>query len=129
MQGDLVSLSDLKGKNVYIDVWATWCGPCKIEIPYLKDLEIEYRDKNIVFMGVSVDVEAKRQAWIDMIEEKNIKGIQLFANGWSQITKDYAINSIPRFMIFDANGKVVSLDAPRPSSNKIRDVLNKLIKN
>lgn len=127
MQGDLVSLSDFKGEIVYIDVWATWCGPCKIEIPYLKDLETEYRDKNIVFMGVSVDVEAKRQAWLDMIEEKDIKGIQLFANGWSKITKDYAINSIPRFMIFDANGKVVNLDAPRPSSSDIRDILNNLI--
>ena len=61
-----------------------------------------------------------KQKWIDMINDKNMGGIQLFANGWSQICKDYAINSIPRFMLFDREGNIMSVDAPRPSSDEIR---------
>jgi hypothetical protein len=53
--GGTTSLDDLKGKFVYIDVWATWCGPCKVEIPHLKEVEKEFHDKNIAFVSISVD--------------------------------------------------------------------------
>ena len=59
-----------------------------------------------------------------MIKEKDLGGIQLWANGWSQITKDYAIFGIPRFMLISREGKIISNDAPRPSSDKIRALLN-----
>lgn len=120
--GNDVSLSSLKGKLVYVDVWATWCGPCKAEIPALKELEVEYHDKNIQFLSVSVDTD--KEAWETMVTEKELGGIQLWADGWSQITKDYAIFGIPRFMLFDAAGNVISTDAVRPSSDEIRDLLN-----
>jgi thiol-disulfide isomerase/thioredoxin len=125
--GNEVSLSDFVGSVVYVDVWATWCGPCLAEIPFLHDLEAEYSDKNITFIGVSLDVEKNRQSWLDMIEEKDMNGVQIFAYGWSQITEDYAINSIPRFMLFDSEGKVSDLDAERPSSEHIRSALDALL--
>ena len=50
--------------------------------------------------------------WLDFIETEGLKGIQLLANGWSKITKDYKINGIPRFMVFDKKGNIVSADAP-----------------
>ena len=53
------SLADFSGKLVYVDVWATWCGPCKAEIPSLQKLEGEYHDKNITFLSVSVDTDDK----------------------------------------------------------------------
>ena len=64
---------------------------------------------DVVFLGVSVD-EAKenKQKWLDFIETEGLKGIQLLANGWSKITKDYKINGIPRFMVFDKKGNIVS---------------------
>jgi thiol-disulfide isomerase/thioredoxin len=120
--GNDVSLSSLKGKLVYVDVWATWCGPCKAEIPALQALEAEYHDKNIQFLSVSVDTD--KAAWETMVAEKELGGIQLWADGWSEITKDYAIFGIPRFMLFDEAGNVVSTDAIRPSSDEIRDLLN-----
>jgi len=126
IDGKMVSLSDFIGSYVYVDVWATWCGPCKYEIPFLIQLETDYHDANIVFMSVSTDLEDKRKVWRDMINDKKMGGVQLIStDGWkSQILKDYAINGIPRFMLFDANGNVISTDAPRPSSEKIRKLLD-----
>ena len=118
----LFSLSDYEDHLVYVDVWATWCGPCKAEIPSLKKLEKEYEEKNIVFLSVSVDED--KEAWINMINKEELGGVQLWANGWSQITKDYAIFGIPRFMLFSVNGNVISTDAPRPSSEEIRPLLD-----
>ena len=126
MDGNMVSLSDFIGSYVYVDIWATWCGPCKYEIPFLIQLEKDYHDANIIFMSVSVDVEKAKQKWIDMINEKDMGGVQLIStDGWqSQIMKDYAINSIPRFMLFDPDGNVISVNAVRPSSEEIREIFN-----
>ena len=126
IDSNMVSLSDFKGSYVYVDIWATWCGPCKYEIPFLIQLEKDYHDANIIFMSVSVDVEKAKQKWIDMINEKDMGGVQLIStDGWqSQIMKDYAINSIPRFMLFDPDGNVISVNAVRPSSEEIREIFN-----
>ena len=126
MDSNMISLSDFKGSYVYVDVWATWCGPCRYEIPFLIQLEKDYHDENIIFMSVSVDVENAKQKWIDMINEKDMGGVQLIStDGWkSQIMKDYAINGIPRFMLFDRESNVISVDAPRPSSEEIRGIFD-----
>ena len=123
--GESVSLSSFKGSLVYVDVWATWCGPCKAEIPYLKSLEQDYHEQNIVFLSVSVDTN--KDKWLKMVEEEALGGVQLWADGWSQITKDYAIFGIPRFMLFSEDGKVISNDAPRPSNGDIRELFDKYL--
>jgi thiol-disulfide isomerase/thioredoxin len=120
--GNEFSLSSFNSSLVYVDVWATWCGPCKAEIPALKELEHDYQNNNITFLSVSVDTD--KEAWLNMVAEKELGGVQLWADGWSAITKSYAINGIPRFMLFDANGNVISLDAPRPSSDEIRGLID-----
>jgi thiol-disulfide isomerase/thioredoxin len=127
-KGGKTSLKDLKGKYVYIDVWATWCAPCKAEIPFLKTLEKEYEGKNIQFVSISVDKQNAHDAWKKMVKEKEMSGIQLFAdnNFESKFIKDYGINSIPRFILIDPNGKIVDADTMRPSNPKIKDFLNKL---
>lgn len=128
LAGKKVSLSDFKGKVVLVDVWATWCGPCKKEIPALKKLEEEMRGKEIVFMSVSVDEEKDYQKWKDFVAKEELKGVQLFASGWSEIAKNYDIKGIPRFMVFDQQGNIVSIDAPRPSSRELRIQLDALLK-
>ena len=125
--GEPVSLSSFKGSLVYVDVWATWCGPCKAEIPYLKTLEQDYHEQNIVFLSVSVDTD--KDQWLKMVEEEALSGVQLWADGWSQITKDYAIFGIPRFMLFSEDGKVISNDAPRPSNEETRELFDKHLAN
>ncbi|WP_300567339.1 TlpA disulfide reductase family protein [Flavobacterium sp.] len=120
-KGGKTSLESLKGKYVYIDVWATWCGPCRREIPSLQKVEEQYEGKNIEFVSLSIDAKKDYEKWKKFVDEKKLGGIQLFAdNDWnSQFAKDYAIEGIPRFILIDPNGNIVSADAPRPSDPKL----------
>lgn len=126
--GNMVSLSDFRGKIVVVDVWATWCGPCRGEIPHLVKLEKEMEGRDVVFIGVSVDEKKDYQLWKETLDKEGLHGVQLFADGWSQIVKDYKIKGIPRFMVFDREGKVVSIDAPRPSTPQLKQLLESLLK-
>ncbi len=121
-----VSLSSLKGKYVYIDIWATWCGPCVREIPEMKKLIEKFAGKNVAFVGVSLD--DTRQTWHKMVVKNELKGIQLYAGGWSSsIAQDYNVNSIPRFVLVGTEGEIIDVNAPRPSEN-IAEILNGLEK-
>ena len=126
--GGTTSLSDLKGKFVYIDVWATWCGPCKREIPFLQKVEKQYEGKNIQFVSLSVDKLDDIDKWRKMVGEKKLGGIQLFAdNSWkSDFVTGYLIKGIPRFILIDPNGIIVNSNAPRPSESKLIDLFNEL---
>ena len=128
-KGGKTSLEDLKGKVVYVDVWATWCGPCLREIPALKILEADYHNKNIAFVSLSIDEKKDYNKWRTMITEKNLDGIQLMAdNDWkSKFVIDYGIKGIPRFIIIDTKGNIVNSDAPRPSNPDIRKAFDELL--
>lgn len=129
VNGKMVSLSDFKGKVVLVDVWASWCSPCRQEIPYLKKLEQEMHDKDVVFIGVSMDVEKDKEKWKNMLRKEELNGVQLFANGFqSKIAGDYKITGIPRFMVFDRVGDIVALNAPRPSNPALKTLLEKTLK-
>ena len=122
-------LSDYKGKVVYVDVWATWCGPCKAQIPHLKKLEKKYRGKPVVFMSISVDKEKDRSKWEKYVKENQLQGVQIMDGKAfeADVTKAYKVYSIPRFLLFDKEGRIVSTAAPRPSSKEIEEELNKLL--
>ena len=127
-KGGTTSLADLKGKYTYIDVWATWCGPCKREIPYLKEIEEEYSGKNIYFVSTSIDRAKDHDTWVDMVNEKELSGVQLMADkDWkSDFVVDYAIEGIPRFILVDPDGNIVSADAPRPSDPGLKELFEEL---
>lgn len=119
--GGTTSLESLKGKLVYIDVWATWCGPCKAEIPYLKKVEKAYHGKDVAFVSISVDKKKDYETWKKMVKEEGLAGYQLFAdNDWnSDFVQAYGIRGIPRFILLDKEGKIINPNAPRPSSGKV----------
>jgi thiol-disulfide isomerase/thioredoxin len=128
-KGGKTKLEDFKGKYVYIDVWATWCGPCRAEIPSLKKTEEMYHDKNIVFVSISIDVDKDHDKWKNFVSEKQLGGVQLFAdkNWYSDFMTSYGVTSIPRFILIDPNGKVVKGNASRPSSPQLKEELDKLL--
>ncbi len=126
--GGTTSLDDLKGKYVYIDVWATWCGPCKYEIPFLQKVEKQYHGKNIHFVSISVDKQQNKEKWRKMIADKKLGGIQLITdNDFSTpFISSYKINGIPQFILLDPEGNIVKANAPRPSNKKLIELFNEL---
>ena len=127
-KGGETSLESLKGKYVYIDVWATWCGPCLKEIPSLQEVEEQFQGKNIVFVSISIDNTKDREKWSNLVNKKELSGIQLLADKeWdSKFIKEYNIQAIPRFILIDTNGNIVNTQAPRPSDPKLIELLNSL---
>jgi len=132
IEGEEVALSDFQGKVVYVDVWATWCGPCKGEIPASKELKKKFEgNKDVVFMYISVD--EKQNAWEKFLEDdQEWAGVHLITGvGWgSEITDEYMIKGIPRYILVDRDGKIASASAPRPSSGeKIEGLIRELLGN
>lgn len=128
--GKLYSMKDFKGKVVLIDTWATWCGPCKAEIPYLKKLEEEMKGTDVQIISLSTDAEKDKEKWLKMIKDENLGGLQLFAGGpGNEFSKYYKINAIPRFLVFDKQGKIVTVDSPRPSQPELKALLQKTLAN
>jgi|GEM_PF-500658 len=127
--GNILKLEDLKGKYVFIDVWATWCEPCKKEIPAMKALEEKYKGK-VTFISISVDSPQDKDAWAKFVEKEDLRGYQLFADNAfnSFFIKQYDIDAVPRFILIDKEGKIISADAPKPSSDKIEAFFNQHIK-
>jgi thiol-disulfide isomerase/thioredoxin len=129
VNGRQVSLQDLRGKYVYIDFWATWCGPCVKEIPSLKKTEEYYRGKNIQFVSISYDKAADHDKWKSYVIDNELTGIQLIADEAMRTlyNKTFNIDLIPRFLLLDPDGNIVSGNAPRPSSPKLRELLDKTL--
>ena len=126
--GGTTSLDDFKGKVTYIDIWATWCLPCRGEIPALKELEKKFNGKDVAFVSISID--QNKDEWKEFVKSEDLKGVQLFAENAfeSQFIQDYGIRQIPTFIIIDKEGKIVNADAPRPSSDEITGLLEGLLK-
>lgn len=124
--GGSISLHELRGKLLYIDVWATWCGPCIKEMPALKELVKEYAKKDIEFVSISIDGKNDYDKWKKMVPEKNVGGIQLYdAEGLdSDFMKAFSVSLIPRFMMIDSEGKIITAKAPRPSSKDVRKFID-----
>ncbi len=124
--GKTYQLSDFKDKYIYIDVWATWCGPCLGEIPALKKLTDTLASKDIVF--VSICVFDEKASWEKMVEKKQLKGIQLFAEqGKNSFVDEYMIQGIPCFILLDKSGRIINANAKRPSEPLLLKELTDLL--
>jgi thiol-disulfide isomerase/thioredoxin len=134
IKGGVKSLESFKGKYVYIDVWATWCGPCIQQIPFLQSLEKEYHGKNIEFVSISTDEPqrsggswgAAEQKWRTFVKERNMTGVQLWAGQDYAFQGAYQINAIPRFILISPNGTIEDANAPRPSDPELQSLFTSL---
>lgn len=116
INGKTVTLKDLKGDYVLVDVWATWCPPCRGEIPFLKKLEEKMHGKKIKFVSLSVDKD--KAAWEKMVKDEQLGGIQLHSGGDNTFMEAFGITGIPRFILLDKTGKVIRAKMIRPSSEQ-----------
>lgn len=129
VNGKKVSLSDFKGKVVYIDFWASWCGPCRAMMPASKQMHeqlSEKEKKEIVFLYISID--ANQDAWKKAMNDMQIQGVNVISPGnWqSKACSYFQINSIPRYMIMNKKGDIVVFDAKRPIDPTLLDDLRRL---
>ena len=96
-----------KGKYVLIDVWATWCGPCRAEIPHLKEAYKEYSNKGVAFFSVSIDKDDA--AWRKAMKEENMPWAQAQApKAGKDVMKQYQFSGIPYILVLDKEGKIVA---------------------
>lgn len=124
-----VSLKDFKGKVVVLDMWAMWCGPCLKEKPYFQEIEEEYKNNNeIVFISVSTDGMGQKERWKNFVKKKGWHGIELISEYTESLMKYYKVEGIPRFMIFDKNGKIITVNAPRPSEPGFKSLIEQTLK-
>lgn len=121
--GNKVDFSSFRGKYVYVDLWASWCGPCCREVPYLQQLEKEMEGSNVVFVSISTD--SSQTPWLKKMDQLNMHGNQLL-NSDGKLTKELNISGIPHFMIYDPEGKLHTYKTTRPSHSATKLLLESL---
>lgn len=120
--GNDVKLIELKGKYVLIDVWASWCAPCRAEYPHFALLAKDMKDKNITFVSISLDTQVWR--WKGAVANQ-MGGIQWKVKD-ETFEKAFGINTIPRYLLLDKNGIILSLNMTKPSNPELKQELLKL---
>lgn len=126
INGKQVNLSDFLGHYVYIDVWATWCGPCCQELPKFHELKNQFKDKDIQFVSISINADEK--AWRNKVENDKLDGIQLRVTNKDSFRTDYKISLIPRFILIDKEGKIIESKMTRPSDPQTSEKFSSLLR-
>jgi thiol-disulfide isomerase/thioredoxin len=131
LDGTQISLDDLlhrySGKIVYLDLWASWCGPCRHETPYYEALRAKFAKDPVVFLSISIDSDP--EDWKGALGEgtPNPDSYLLLDGHHSSLNSLLHITGVPRYALLDRNGKFVDKDAPFPSTDAIEGRIRALI--
>ncbi|MDE2807007.1 MAG: TlpA disulfide reductase family protein, partial [Gemmatimonadota bacterium] len=103
LEGQSVSLSDFKGQAVFLDFWASWCGPCIWAVPFLEKIKQQTRDQKVVFLNISLD---PADEWHSAVDEHGLTGVHVHApGGWqSAVAQLYQIRGIPTYLLVGPDG-------------------------
>ncbi|SMD43963.1 Peroxiredoxin [Aquiflexum balticum DSM 16537] len=128
VDGNQVSLSEFKGKYVYVDFWLTTCSRSARELPYFLKLYSDYKEDNIVFVSISPDKD--KNTWLDFVKEKRNVGTSLWSDKFldSEVTKNYQVLGTPTYVLIDKEGNIIDPVAAKPSSKEIRETFDLLLK-
>lgn len=118
--GESASLADIIDRTTYIDIWASWCGPCRGEIPHMEELVGHFKGNDKVRF-ISISVDESREDWAACLADENPSWPQYIASDREELEKlatALQIEYIPRFVLADAEGYIIETNAPRPSSGE-----------
>jgi thiol-disulfide isomerase/thioredoxin len=124
IDGNTMRLSDFKGKVLYIDLWATWCGPCIQESPFYESLSAKFNPEEILFMPVSTDKNS--EVWLEYLAA-NSKQLKQYHSVDVQLVEGWNLQFIPRFLLIDKDFNIVNAYAPRSSDEGTEALLNSLL--
>ncbi len=115
IDGNELKLSDLKGKPLFVDIWATWCFPCLAQMPHFQELSAQYPE--IQFVGISIDLEEQR--WKNKLEKEGIPPfVKEYISSPYDLEEAWDLASIPRFILIDKDFKIITAFAVRPSEKE-----------
>ncbi|UOE52316.1 TlpA family protein disulfide reductase [Mucilaginibacter sp. SMC90] len=123
--GKVFSLTDFKGKVVYIDLWASWCGPCRQEMPSFKKLSDKFKaNQQIAFISIAVHDGEKE--WRNALKEEKPDWLQLYDKDGT-VAQSYIAYAIPKYILIDKEGKMLSFDAPGPGNAQAEQLIKEAI--
>ena len=122
LQGRSVSLSDFKGQAVFLDFWASWCGPCIGAVPYLEEIKQQTRDQKVIFLNISLDSADK---WHQAVEEHGLTGVHVHApGGWqAAVAQLYQVRGIPSYYLVGPDGR---MDGRVDDVDDVADVVSRI---
>jgi len=125
LNGNKVSLKDLKGKNVYINFWTTWCSWCKKEMPDIEKVYQDYKDKNLVILAVNMGED---KITVDSYIKQSNYHFNVLLDSDQSIAQKYNISSIPVSIFIDTNGNIAQNRIGAMSEDQMKSIINALIK-
>ena len=122
VEGRTVSLNNLIGKIIYLDIWATWCKPCIKNFPFSSRLDDKFSDNDVQFVYLSIDED--RDKWLKFLAEKKAPdGLHYVEKEVGSAFSAFKINGIPRYILIGRDGRIINAYAPGPSSDEIESLI------
>lgn len=128
LDGKKVSLSDFKGHPVVVNFWATWCGPCKLEMPWFQEFSSKYKPQGLVVLGLSQDDGMPRGDVATAVKKIGVSYPVLLPDDGSKIAKAYGgVDYLPETFYVGKSGKVVAVTAGAPSKEQMEGLIQQTI--